>query len=245
MAHCCSACASSRSSRRARTAHGPAARRSRPTASRRARTSPAATCSNSVSSLESAAARSPGLSATALAGRSRSLTRNDPHIGCGVGLPGLTCARLGARRVHLTDLPHPALLAAVKEAAAANGVADRVDVRGHRWGDAEGLPEGGADVVLAADVFFSSVDHEDVLASAVAALRPGGRFLVAYENRVATREIHYLIAKWRLSARHLPLESFLSYDDDEDDDGDDEEDAEAYASLALFEIVPEALEAPP
>mmetsp|Transcript_32021 Transcript_32021/g.101913 ORF Transcript_32021/g.101913 Transcript_32021/m.101913 type:complete len:154 (-) Transcript_32021:455-916(-) len=58
------------------------------------------------------------LAAYCVAARADIAGRDVLELGCGVGLPGLTCARLGARRVHLTDLPHPALLAAVKEAAA-------------------------------------------------------------------------------------------------------------------------------
>jgi len=94
----------------------------------------------------------------------------------------------------------------------------------------EVLGDAGAEVVLAADIFFSSVDYEDAICSAVAAMGTGpSRFLVAYENRVATREIHYVLQKWGLTARMIPLETFLSAEDDEEASSD-------FSSIALFEV---------
>ncbi|CAA6665469.1 unnamed protein product [Spirodela intermedia] len=71
----------------------------------------------------------------------------------GASLVVLTAALLGASLAVLTDLPP--LLPVLRVNAAANGVADRVQVRELVWGSAAGAsPEETADVVLLSDVFY-------------------------------------------------------------------------------------------
>ncbi|KAL2901633.1 Protein-lysine methyltransferase METTL21E [Bienertia sinuspersici] len=79
------------------------------------------------------------------------------ELGAGLGLPGLTASKLGARRVILTDLGP--LLQGLRHNVDANRLSDRVEVCELVWGTNE-LPnqlkgsKGGVDVVLMSDVLY-------------------------------------------------------------------------------------------
>lgn len=75
------------------------------------------------------------------------------ELGAGPGMPGIVAARLGARRVTLTDLPSE--LALPRLNARENGVEAAVDVAPCTWGDAEAIAALGTfDVVVCSDVLY-------------------------------------------------------------------------------------------
>lgn len=75
------------------------------------------------------------------------------ELGAGTGLPGLTTAVLGARRVVLTDVD--LLLPLLNKNVEANGLRYRVEVRELPWGSDESSSRlGEFDLILMSDVFF-------------------------------------------------------------------------------------------
>ncbi|XP_057977356.1 uncharacterized protein LOC131164290 [Malania oleifera] len=82
------------------------------------------------------------------------------ELGAGLGLPGLTAALLGARRVLLTDVG--SLLPGLERNVEANGLGDRVEVQELVWGSDESMGRlgefGDFDVVLMSDVFFDAAE---------------------------------------------------------------------------------------
>ncbi|KAM7254186.1 hypothetical protein ACFE04_031868 [Oxalis oulophora] len=80
------------------------------------------------------------------------------ELGSGTGLPGLTAAQLGARRVVLTDIG--ALVPGMLKNVEANRLGERVEVRELMWGNEESLSQleelGEFDIVLMSDVFYDA-----------------------------------------------------------------------------------------
>lgn len=58
------------------------------------------------------------------------------ELGAGTGLPSLVCARLGARKIVVTDYPDEGILTTLKENAEGQRETD-IRVEGLMWGDAE------------------------------------------------------------------------------------------------------------
>eukprot|EP00741_Cyanophora_paradoxa_P003399 tig00000704_g3302.t1 len=156
------------------------------------------------------------------------------ELGCGVSLPGLAAAALGAKRVLLTDLDDADLLENVRRGVFVNeelglvppGIAT---VHAHPWGRFEGYPlaeEPAPDLLLGADVFYDPKDFDDVLASVRFFLErsPRAPFLTTYHERSADRTIGHLLQKWGLAGREVPVESFL------------EEPPPGSTSVRLFEL---------
>ncbi|KAJ4952265.1 hypothetical protein NE237_029097 [Protea cynaroides] len=81
------------------------------------------------------------------------------ELGAGAGLPGLTAALLGAKRVILTDVAQ--LLPGLRKNVEVNSLEDRVEVRELVWGVDESQASddselGNVDLVLMSDVFFGA-----------------------------------------------------------------------------------------
>ena len=98
------------------------------------------------------------------------------ELGCGPALPGIVAARLGAKRVVLTDLPGELDLPRIN--ADANGVGPVVECAPCAWGDdAHADALGTFDVVLCSDVLYGHrADVARALATTMRALcrDPGG-----------------------------------------------------------------------
>jgi len=122
------------------------------------------------------------------------------ELGAGVGLPGLWAASTGAH-VVLSDA-QSAVLELLRRNAALSGAA-RVEVRAVRWGEPPAWLK-GFDVVLAADVLYEDGAAELLLATASAALRPGGVFLLALRER---SNVDFAVELRHAAAQGLRLEA--------------------------------------
>ena len=98
-------------------------------------------------------------------------------VAAGSGVAAIAAARAGAATVDAVDVD-PASATAVLRNAAANGVAVNA-----RAGDVLGGTTGGADVLLAGDVFYSRSTAERMSAFLRAAHRDGARVLVGDPGR--------------------------------------------------------------
>lgn len=106
------------------------------------------------------------------------------ELGCGRGRCGLTALLLGAAHATFCDLaPEP--LAYVRDALAANRLAERGSTAIHAWGDP--VPGGPFDLIIGADILYRSAFHRALLTSVAGALAPGGRCLLA-DPRVKLEE---------------------------------------------------------
>jgi predicted nicotinamide N-methyase len=107
------------------------------------------------------------------------------EIGCGLGLPGLTAARRGARVTFVDREPAP--LAFVRASVEANGI-----TRAHAV--AADLLAGGlggrADLVLAAELLYDRAVFPVLGAALARILAPRGRILIADARRIDTRAFY-------------------------------------------------------
>lgn len=110
------------------------------------------------------------------------------EIGCGLGLPGVTAAVLGADAT-LVDA-EPAALAFVGASAAANGVACATVAADFMQLD----PEWRFDVVLAAEVAYDRARLAELAAVLERHLSPGGVALLADGYRTATGSLYHALA---------------------------------------------------
>ena len=107
------------------------------------------------------------------------------ELGCGLGLPGLTAARRGARVTFVDRVP--AALAFVRASARANGLA-AVDLVA---ADAT-APALAArfDLVLAAELVYDRAAFPALARALAGYLAPGGRALLADAGRIDTRAFY-------------------------------------------------------
>eukprot|EP00285_Hemiselmis_virescens_P015702 CAMPEP_0173402670 /NCGR_PEP_ID=MMETSP1356-20130122/54610_1 /TAXON_ID=77927 ORGANISM="Hemiselmis virescens, Strain PCC157" /NCGR_SAMPLE_ID=MMETSP1356 /ASSEMBLY_ACC=CAM_ASM_000847 /LENGTH=184 /DNA_ID=CAMNT_0014363051 /DNA_START=74 /DNA_END=624 /DNA_ORIENTATION=- len=104
------------------------------------------------------------------------------ELGCGVGLPGICAAMLGASSVELTDKEEALPIAQAN--VAANKLSSLVEVRELDW--AESPLTTTYDLVLAADVVYEVKCHQPLLRALLGSTKPGSIVLVAYKQRVAS-----------------------------------------------------------
>jgi predicted nicotinamide N-methyase len=103
------------------------------------------------------------------------------EIGCGLGLPGVTAARRGARVVLADRVAAP--LAFVRATFRENAL----DAAGLVVADVLAAPWRAAfDVVLAAEVLYDRAAFPALVTSLEASLAPGGRILLADGHRIDT-----------------------------------------------------------
>ena len=141
------------------------------------------------------------------------------ELGAGVGLPGLLAARLGAKRVSITDRADGvAALANVAAAVRANELSSTCDVFPLTWGHFEELQGDAAHgIILGSDLFFSSEHLDSILATVHwlfhwrAPPSAPRRFYVTYQERSPNRSIRTLLPKWGLVARAQQLDFLPDY----------------------------------
>nr|GMD96106.1 protein N-lysine methyltransferase METTL21A-like [Ipomoea batatas] len=112
------------------------------------------------------------------------------ELGAGTGLPGMTAARLGAKRVVLTDIEP--LVPALRKSVEANGLGERVWVSRLVWGSDEfpsRLGESGeVDAVLMSDVFFDAAEMAGLGKTLKKVCGDGTKVWAATEVRESTSE---------------------------------------------------------
>lgn len=91
------------------------------------------------------------------------------ELGAGTALPSLLCGKLGASQVLITEREdQPEMLHMIQEGIQLNGL-DKCEVKGITWGmksltsDVSYYEAESVDVVLGADVFYSSEDFDRLL----------------------------------------------------------------------------------
>ena len=128
------------------------------------------------------------------------------ELGAGAGLPSLSCVRLGARRVVVTDYPDQDLIDNLAINIESNCPAESREViiaEGFLWGsDVRQLtnhlptPSDGFHVLILADLLFNHSEHEK-LASTVSALLDHGQgsralvFFTAYRPWLLEKDLHF------------------------------------------------------
>ncbi|OMH80105.1 Protein N-methyltransferase nnt1 [Zancudomyces culisetae] len=100
------------------------------------------------------------------------------EFGAGGALPSLLCAKLGAKKVVVTDYPDIKLINCIKKSVEINNSGNVVDVTGYLWGrDSQELTSlnGGEqfDVVILSDLVFNHSEHKKLLASCKQVLKKG------------------------------------------------------------------------
>ena len=81
-------------------------------------------------------------------------------LGCGTGVVGLTCAKLGARHVTLSDSATD-LYPILRKSVAENHLSDRIDIHSLDWRDVTTFLDPSRrpyDMILAADVLYAGMD---------------------------------------------------------------------------------------
>ncbi|CAG8548183.1 10786_t:CDS:2 [Acaulospora colombiana] len=72
------------------------------------------------------------------------------------------------------------------------------------------------DWILGSDTFYDPKDFEDLIVTVAYILTyhsPNARFITSYQERSSKRSIQYLLDKWKLESRQIPLKSFdFDYD---------------------------------
>ncbi|CDR49551.1 RHTO0S28e00232g1_1 [Rhodotorula toruloides] len=99
------------------------------------------------------------------------------ELGCGLALPGIVAAQMGAEQVVLTDYDNPTMLADTSQAvqqALSPQLQQRVQVVGHTWGTSvgpvlEACPS--PDLILVADCVWERELHRALIQSLLAILR--------------------------------------------------------------------------
>jgi predicted nicotinamide N-methyase len=133
----------------------------------------------------------------------RFVTVTDRHVlevGCGLGLPGITAATLGAATTTLVDIV-PAALEVAAASAAANDVRCRTVVA-----DFTALaPTWRFDVVLAAEVAYDRERWPELAAVCERHLNPGGVTLLADGFRTDTRGLYAALVARGLSVHAIDV----------------------------------------
>ena len=110
------------------------------------------------------------------------------ELGCGVGLVGVTLARLGWR-VEATDFVEAALIFAAHNARA-NQVAERHGIAYLDWRHPAGRP---GPCLVASDVVYERQNHPHLAGVLRQLLLPDGRFYLADPQRPAARHFVALL----------------------------------------------------
>ena len=133
------------------------------------------------------------------------------EIGAGTALPSLVAKLCGAV-VKISDRPElSSYLRTVEKSFHLNGVSTP-HVHYISWGkfntDLFHLPH--IDILLASDCFYDTNNFEDILVTVAYILHknPDCEFWCSYQERSSSRSIEFLLEKWRLKCKSIPLTSF-------------------------------------
>eukprot|EP00284_Hemiselmis_tepida_P008328 CAMPEP_0174931646 /NCGR_PEP_ID=MMETSP1355-20121228/34350_1 /TAXON_ID=464990 /ORGANISM="Hemiselmis tepida, Strain CCMP443" /LENGTH=207 /DNA_ID=CAMNT_0016178015 /DNA_START=51 /DNA_END=671 /DNA_ORIENTATION=- len=130
------------------------------------------------------------------------------ELGCGVGLPGLCAALLGALSVDLTDTEECIPIAQAN--VDANKLGDVVEVRELDWANSPLTVT--YDLVLAADVVYAPECHGPLARALLGSTKRGSIVLLAYRQRVLSDNAFWdeiskdfsMQLAWNSHPGHLP-----------------------------------------
>ncbi len=119
------------------------------------------------------------------------------ELGCGTGLPGLVCARLGASVVQSDMFPYCISLA--QNNATLNRIAG---IQYHLGNWRTWRLTDRFDLVIGADLFYDRSVHRDLLNVITHSLKPGGRVIVTDPQRISTPAYLEMMttAGWKISS---------------------------------------------
>ncbi|RLN98899.1 hypothetical protein BBJ28_00018969 [Nothophytophthora sp. Chile5] len=110
------------------------------------------------------------------------------ELGCGIGVPGLAAAVLGAEEVLLTDMPMaiPWIQANIDRNQTAGQIANTVCADALMWGEQEHRDQRAFDVILCSDLVYGEPEISHKLAQTIASLSHADTLVVsAHEARFA------------------------------------------------------------
>ncbi|KAL3659971.1 hypothetical protein V7S43_014897 [Phytophthora oleae] len=110
------------------------------------------------------------------------------ELGCGIGMPGLAAAALGAKEVLLTDMPMavPWIQTNIKRNQALGYISVPVHARGLMWGENDELESLQFDVILCSDLVYGHRDISQKLVETIMQLsHPNTLIVSAHEARFA------------------------------------------------------------
>ncbi|RLN62421.1 hypothetical protein BBJ29_004703 [Phytophthora kernoviae] len=110
------------------------------------------------------------------------------ELGCGIGVPGLAAAALGAKEVILTDMPVAILWIQtnIQRNQTLNCISDNVRSTSLMWGEQEKQDLGQFDVILCSDLVYGELEISRKLVQTIASLSHSGTLVVsAHEARFA------------------------------------------------------------
>ncbi|OQR82813.1 nicotinamide n-methyltransferase [Achlya hypogyna] len=122
------------------------------------------------------------------------------EFGAASALPSLVALHLGASVAVMTDYPAPVLIENMQKNVTRN--ADKLDngnavVLGHLWGEDtaplrayshEDSGETGFDVAIVAECLWLHKEHDNLLASIMSCLKPGGQVFICFSHHVPGME---------------------------------------------------------
>ncbi|KAI9297589.1 hypothetical protein K502DRAFT_346920 [Neoconidiobolus thromboides FSU 785] len=127
------------------------------------------------------------------------------ELGSGLGLCGLLCSRLGAKKVYLTDsIESSDILSSLRKNVELNNLNDNICTMPIEWGIiSEGLFNlDNIDVIIGSDTFYNREDFEPLIATVAFLLEknPNANFITTYCERSPKRTIQPLLDDWGLEA---------------------------------------------
>ena len=138
------------------------------------------------------------------------------ELGSGTALPGLLCAKMGARKVWLSDdSSQPKTLNNCKEAVRMNGLEDRVDVIGLTWGEyTKNLTQfrnNKLDYVVGSDLFFDPKVFEPLIKtlSYLLSIKNDTEIYITVQERSTDWTLEEHLNKWNLCCDYIFPKEFL------------------------------------
>lgn len=136
------------------------------------------------------------------------------ELGSGTSLPGVVAAKCGAH-VTLSDCSRfTKCLDNCRISAAANGVADKVNVIGITWGTFEPqlMRLDPIDLIISSDCFYDPVVFEPILVTVSYLLdkNPHASFVCSYKERSSDWSLEPYLSKWKLSCRIFEVSNIFS-----------------------------------
>ncbi|RMX62165.1 hypothetical protein DD238_003602 [Peronospora effusa] len=134
------------------------------------------------------------------------------ELGCGIGVPGLAAAALGAKEVILTDMPMaiPWIQANIEQNQMLGLIAGNVVAQGLMWGKQEALALQHFDIILCSDLVYGQRDISLMLVQTIVQLaHPNTLVIVAHEARFAGDRGHSffaLLCKHHFQVDQVPRE---------------------------------------